>query len=112
MKDKNIKRYSADEIRRMKSKTDWARVRALTDEEITRAMASDPAWADDMDIDWSKAVIVTPAKKAAISIRVDEDVLDFFKADGAGYQSRMNAVLRHFVSEQKKPKAQKKKVRV
>jgi uncharacterized protein (DUF4415 family) len=39
---------------------------------------------------------------AQISIRVDEDVLDFFKAGGAGYQSRMNAVLRHFVSEQKK----------
>ncbi len=104
-------RYSVDEISRMKGKTDWARVDALTDEEITRAMASDPDWADDMDIDWSKAVIVTPAKKAAISIRLDEDVLDFFKAGGAGYQSRMNAVLRHFVSEQKKAKPQKKKER-
>lgn len=41
-------------------------------------------------------------RTATISIRVDEDVLDYFKAGGAGYQSRMNAVLRHFVSEQKK----------
>jgi uncharacterized protein (DUF4415 family) len=63
----------------------------------SRAMASDPDWApdgaDDMDIDWSKA---------AISIRLAEDVLDYFKAGGDGYQSRMNAVLRHYVSEQKK----------
>jgi uncharacterized protein (DUF4415 family) len=88
----------------MKGKTDWARVDALTDAEITRAMASDADWADDMDIDWSKAVIVTPAKKAAISIRLDEDVLDYFKAGGAGYQSRMNSVLRHFVTEQRRKK--------
>jgi uncharacterized protein (DUF4415 family) len=88
----------------MKRKTDWARVDALSDEEITRAMASDPDWTDDMDIDWSKAVIVTPAKKAAISIRLDEDVLDYFKAGGAGYQSRMNSVLRHFVTEQRRKK--------
>jgi uncharacterized protein (DUF4415 family) len=106
MKKERIVTRRFDDLR--KGKTDWARVKALTDEEITRAMASDPDWADDMDIDWSNAVIVTPAKKAAISIRVDEDVLDFFKAGGAGYQSRMNAVLRHFVSEQKK---QKKKER-
>jgi len=95
---------------RRPGKTDWAAVDALTDREIAAAVRKD-ADAVPLDIDWSKAVIVTPAKKAAISIRVDEDVLDFFKAGGAGYQSRMNAVLRHFVSEQKKPKPQKKKAR-
>jgi uncharacterized protein (DUF4415 family) len=35
-----------------------------------------------------------PPKKKAISIRLDEDVLDYFKKEGAGYQRRMNAVLR------------------
>ncbi len=46
-----------------------------------------------------------PPKKKAISIRVDEDVLDFFRRDGAGYQRRMNAVLRSFVEQRKKTRA-------
>jgi uncharacterized protein (DUF4415 family) len=55
-----------------------------------------------LDIDWSDAVLVEPLKKHAISIRLDADVLDYFKRGGAGYQRRMNSVLRHFVAEQRK----------
>ena len=62
---------------RRKGKTDWARVDALTDEDIAEAVANDPD-AAPIDIDWSDAVLVIPARKKAISIRVDEDVLDFF----------------------------------
>jgi uncharacterized protein (DUF4415 family) len=36
------------------------------------------------------------APKASISLRVDHDVLDWFKAQGSGYQTRMNAVLRAY----------------
>lgn len=35
-------------------------------------------------------------RKAAISLRVDPDVLDWFKAQGPGYQTRINAVLRAY----------------
>jgi uncharacterized protein (DUF4415 family) len=49
-------------------------------------------------------VLVIPPKKKAISIRVDEDVLDFFKRDGEGYQRRMNAVLRSYMEQKSKPK--------
>lgn len=45
-----------------------------------------------------------PAKKRAISIRVDEDVLDFFKQEGDGYQRRINAVLRSYMQQKAKPK--------
>jgi uncharacterized protein (DUF4415 family) len=34
--------------------------------------------------------------KASISLRVDADVLEWFKAQGPGYQTKMNAVLRAF----------------
>ena len=34
--------------------------------------------------------------KALISLRVDQDVLDWFKSQGEGYQTRMNAVLKAF----------------
>ena len=89
---------------RRKGKTDWARVDALTDDDIDKAVANDPDWAEFKDIDWSDAVLVIPAKKKAISIRVDEDVLNFFKKEGDGYQRRINAVLRSYMQQKAKPK--------
>jgi uncharacterized protein (DUF4415 family) len=76
----------------------------MTDEEVEASIANDPDWAEFKDIDWSDAVLVIPAKKKAISIRVDEDVLDFFKNEGDGYQRRMNAVLRSYMQQKSKPK--------
>jgi uncharacterized protein (DUF4415 family) len=86
-----------------KGKTDWARVDALTDDDIAKAIENDPD-AVPIDIDWSDAVLVMPARKKAISIRVDEDVLDFFKKEGGGYQRRINAVLRSYMEQKGKPK--------
>ena len=108
MSKEHIVRYSAEDIQKLvaerRDKTDWARVDALTDSEIERTMRDDPDWRDFIDIDWSKAEIVVPQKKKAISIRLDEDIVDFFQASGKGYQTRINAVLCHFVSEQKRSK--------
>jgi len=92
-------------LERRKSETDWARLDGMTDEEIEAAIADDPDWQDFKDIDWSKAVLVIPPKKKAISIRVDEDVLDYFKKEGAGYQRRINAVLRSFMQQKRKKRA-------
>lgn len=89
---------------RRKGKTDWTRLDALTDEEIGAAIADDPDWQEFKDVDWSDAVLVIPPKKKAISIRVDEDVLDFFKSEGEGYQRRINAVLRSYMQQTTKPK--------
>ncbi|MEG4343487.1 BrnA antitoxin family protein [Microcoleus sp. A003_D6] len=46
---------------------------------------------------WEQAKLVEPLTKQAISLRVDSDVLDWFKNQGKGYQSLMNAVLRSYV---------------
>ena len=88
---------------RRKGKTDWARFDALTDEDVAKAAAEDPD-AVPVDVDWSDAVLVVSPKKKAISIRVDEDVLDFFKSEGEGYQRRINAVLRSYMQHKSKPK--------
>jgi uncharacterized protein (DUF4415 family) len=90
-------------LERRKSETDWARLDALTDEEIEASIANDPDWSDDWN--WSEAVLVIPPKKKAISIRVDEDVLDYFKKEGAGYQRRINAVLRSYMQQKRKKRA-------
>jgi uncharacterized protein (DUF4415 family) len=76
----------------------------MTDEEVEASIANDPDWAEFKDIDWSDAVLVIPPKKKAISIRVDEDVLDYFKSEGDGYQRRINAVLRSYMQQKAKPK--------
>ena len=52
---------------------------------------------------WANAKVVMPAKidKKQISIKIDREVLDFFRKDGPGYQTRMNAVLKSFVRANK-----------
>lgn len=108
MKKENIVRYSLNEIReklaRGESRSDWARIDAMTDAEIEAQMRDDPDWADLLDVDWSKAIVVYPVEKQAVSIRLDSDVLDFFKSDGKGYQTRINAVLRTYMNEVRKLK--------
>ena len=101
-KGENITVVSRGDPRR--GKTDWAAVDALTDEEIEAAIRKDPD-AVPLDFDWSEAVLVIPPKKKAISIRVDEDVLDYFKTEGAGYQRRINAVLRSYMQRKAKKRA-------
>jgi len=50
--------------------------------------------------DWVNAIahrgLPVPPRKTQIALRVDQDVLEWFKAQGEGYQTRMNAVLREF----------------
>ena len=46
------------------------------------------------------AALFAPAPQSL----VDEDVLDFFKREGAGYQRRINAVLRSYMQQKAKPK--------
>ncbi len=102
--DATITVVSRDDLKPMKGKTDWARVDALGDADIAEMVRDDPD-AVPVDFDWSEAVLVIPPKKKAISIRVDEDVLDWFRGEGAGYQRRMNAVLRSYVEQRKKKRA-------
>lgn len=90
---------------RSHSRTDFDYLDRVTDAEIEAAMDGDSAWKGLKDVDWSKAVLVIPPKKRAISIRVDEDVLDYFKRGGAGYQRRINAVLRSYMQQKRKKRA-------
>jgi hypothetical protein len=47
------------------------------------------------DAEWARAEIVRP-EKVAVGIKLDSDVLDWFKDQGKGYQTRINSVLRRF----------------
>jgi uncharacterized protein (DUF4415 family) len=89
-----IVRYTAEEIDAMiahgEDQTDWAKVDAMTEAELEASIAADP---DDIhEIDCTQAFKGLPPFKKHINIRVDADVLDWFKATGRGYQTRMNTV--------------------
>jgi len=94
-KKENIKTYTAEQISRMEDRSDWARAEAMTDEQIEAAIASDPDEAG-MEIDWEKVDLYLPERKTTLTMRVDKDVLEFFKGAGRGYQTRINAVLRAY----------------
>jgi uncharacterized protein (DUF4415 family) len=65
--------------------------------------ASIRADVDDVheELDWTQAMMGVPAPKDHINIRIDHDVLTWFKANGRGYQTLMNNVLRAFVQSRR-----------
>lgn len=87
-----------DMLRRGESQTDWARVDAMTEEELDASIDPD----DEGDFDWTTVHIGIPGPKRQLTVRFDADVIDWFKEQGPGYQTRMNAVLRGYVDAQKK----------
>jgi uncharacterized protein (DUF4415 family) len=102
MSEKHIVEKSADKLSEMESRTDWERVDALTDEEIERAVADDPD-AQLLDAEWFQMadLIVPTSDKTRVTIRLDADIVDYFKAQGRGYQTRINDVLKAYVLSQR-----------
>jgi uncharacterized protein (DUF4415 family) len=83
-------------------RTDWRRVAAMTEKEIVAAAKSDPdAQPTDLEF-WKDANVVLPERKQPVTLRIDQDVLTWFKAQGQRYQSRMNAVLKAYVQAHRK----------
>jgi uncharacterized protein (DUF4415 family) len=112
-KNERIVRYTVEEIRQMIARgedmTDWAKVDAMFPEDVERL-------ADDEDgplpLEWEKNIVVNwPEPKRDLHLRLDGDVLSWFKAGGRGYQTRINAVLRAFVDAQKRAEGQAKAAR-
>ena len=97
MNEKLIKPISLEEARRLGGKTDWYRLRREQEDGIEPEPDE-----DDVDVDWTTAVLVRPQAKQMVSIRLDPEVLAFFKAGGKGYQTRINAVLRAYMEAQQK----------
>lgn len=92
MSENTITRMSIAEIRKLEGKTDWDRLRTEGDYEGEA----------EFEVDWARAELVIPEPKQMISLRLDADVLDFFRAQGKGYQTRINAVLRAYMEAQAK----------
>jgi len=102
-KKERIVRYTTEELQAMQKdgsvRIDWEKVRTAPMPD-----GSDPDDAMDSD-DWVIVDIDLPRPKQQTTVRLDADVLDWFKAQGPGYQTRINAVLRSYYEQKKKQTA-------
>ena len=78
------------------SRTDWPRAKTMQEEDITLTDEHPASEVNHIVRGIVRRGLRPIPPKASISLRVDVDVLEWFKAQGAGYQTRMNAVLRAF----------------
>ena len=89
MAKSDIRRYSLDELQALYERG----------EDKTRPDA--PVYPLEPGF-WDNARVVMPPGKKSIHLRVDTDVLEWFKSQGRGHLTRMNAVLRSFMEAQKR----------
>ena len=102
VKSERIVRYSAAELAEMRRRgetlTDWARVDAMTEEELEAAID----YEEEGEFDLSQAMPGIPGVDNHLMVRLDPDLMAWFKAQGEGYNARVNAVLRAYVEAQKR----------
>jgi uncharacterized protein (DUF4415 family) len=92
-----------------RGKADLRLLHRVSDAAIRR---SAPEELPDLPPDfWDEAVPVVPEAKVPISLRVDSDVLAWFREEGPRYQSRMNAVLRSYMQRARKQTRKKSRSR-
>jgi uncharacterized protein (DUF4415 family) len=93
-KSESIVTYTADELRAMRNhnagRSDFAKAATHPVPD-----GSDPDDAME-EIDWATTELPMPRRKTHASLRLDADMLDWFKAQGRGYQTKINAVLRSY----------------
>jgi uncharacterized protein (DUF4415 family) len=76
------------------SQTDWKRIDAMRDEDI------DFSDIPEQGPDFFANAIIWPGPKKQITLRIDPDVLKFFRKEGRGYQTVINGVLRKYMEAQ------------
>ena len=100
MSAKRMPKASKRAEQTLRGRADLARLRRMTEEEIEQNVPDEFA---ELPPDfWTDARVVLPPPKQAVSIRVDQDVLEWFRDQGPRYQTRMNAVLRSYMTQSRR----------
>jgi len=81
---------------KIEPKTDWRRLRSMTDEEVHTALIDDPDAQPTDETFWRDARVVMPRRKETVTMRLDADLLEWFRSE-RGYQTRINAILRAYM---------------
>ncbi len=85
-------------IARGEDRTDWAYVDSLTEEELEASID----YEEEGYPIWETLRAIPDPRKQQITLRLDPEIIEFFKAEGPGYQTRMNAVLRNYMQAKAK----------
>jgi uncharacterized protein (DUF4415 family) len=101
-KSESIVSFTADEIeamrRRGEGRTDWS----MSQEEAMRRRRADPEAPPPYE-GWQETITVElPEPKEQVTLRLDRDLLRWFRAQGRGYQTRINAVLRSYYRHERR----------
>jgi uncharacterized protein (DUF4415 family) len=101
-KSENIVSFTADEVealrRRGEGRTDWT----MSQEEAMRRRRADPE-APLPDEGWQETITLElPEPKEQVTLRLDRDLLRWFRGQGRGYQTRINAVLRSYYRHERR----------
>jgi uncharacterized protein (DUF4415 family) len=94
-------RQSDGTLSPLRDESDYARLDSLGATEIETIAENDDEGAPMSDEEWTRAEIRPPIKKP-VGLKLDDDILTWFKSQGRGYQTRINAVLRRYVEARKK----------
>lgn len=93
----DVVRYTQEEIKNMiargEDQSDWERVENLRDEDIVMDEDS-PEITEAM---MARAEVIHRRTKEIVTLRLDAEVLDWFKSPGKGYQTRINAALKAYM---------------
>ncbi|HYA41291.1 MAG TPA: BrnA antitoxin family protein [Syntrophobacteraceae bacterium] len=76
--------------------TDWERLRTMSDAQVHEAVVSDPDVHPTDEDFWKDAKVILPRRKEVVTIRLDADLLEWFRKQ-RGYQTRINAILRTYM---------------
>jgi len=102
-----IVKASAADVEEYLKKRDWSKSDAMTDEDIARQIAENPDAAPELTAEWFENATLmhgekvirrgrprSSTSKKLVSLRLDQDVIERFRATGPGWQSRINETLR------------------
>lgn len=101
-KDNTVRYTSAgidEALRRREDRTDWEKLRATTDDDLKPRTEGDADEEGPWGGDWAPGI---PPPKRHLTLRIDPDVVEWFKAKGTSYRTRMNAILRAYMDAERR----------
>jgi uncharacterized protein (DUF4415 family) len=104
-KSERIVSYTSVELKQMRlrgeTKTDWAKLDALTPEEIEASIDFE----EEGYPDWGTLWQGIPGPQRRVTMSFDTDVYEWFGAQGIGFKTKMNDILREYVGAEKEREA-------
>src|SRR5712691_11019504 len=91
-----MKGATSGKLSKARRGTDWSRLRRMSDAEIRKGIESYPNVHPTDEEFWKNAKVVLPRRKAVVTMRLDADLLEWFRQQ-RGYQTRINAILRAYM---------------